>query len=61
MNKNALPRAQLGLFHDAFPETNQVVVPVESKGEVLEVLALLLTHVISEERQPIDPEASHVS
>ncbi len=60
MNKNALPQAQLGLFHDTCPETNQVVVPLESKGEMLEVLALLLTHVICEERQPIDPEANHV-
>lgn len=60
MNKNALPKAQLGLFHEAFPETNQVVVPVESKDEVLEVLALLLTHVICQERQPLDPEVKHV-
>lgn len=60
MNKNALPQGQLGLFHEASPETNWIEVPVENKPAALEVLALLLTHIIIEERAHIEPEVSHV-
>lgn len=59
MNESALPQEQLGLFREAFPEKDQIVVPVEIKPMVLEILALLFTRIISEERPHLPQEISH--
>jgi len=51
MNENALTNNQLGLFGEALPEMNPIVVPGETKAEVLEALASLFIQILDTERQ----------
>lgn len=60
MNKNAFTNNQLGLFGEALPETNPIVVLGETKAAVLEVLASLLLQILAAERQQKKSEINHV-
>ncbi|MGH7450959.1 MAG: hypothetical protein ACRENG_06425 [bacterium] len=60
MNKNAFTNHQLGLFGEALPETNPIVVLGETTAAVLEVLASLFLQILEAERQPKKSELNHV-
>lgn len=59
MNENALTNNQLGLFGDALPEMNPIVVLGETKTAVLEVLASLFIQILDTERQQKKSEVNH--
>ena len=51
MNENRCTINQLGLFGEALPEMNPIVVLGETKAEVLEALASLFIQILDTERQ----------
>ena len=60
MNENALTDSQLGLFGEALPEMNPIVVLGETKTAVLEALASLFIQILDAERQQKNSEVNHV-
>jgi len=60
MNENAFTNKQLGLFGEALPEMNPIVVLGETKTAVLEALASLLIQILNAERQQKNSEVNHV-
>jgi len=59
MNENALINNQLGLFGEALPETNPIVVLGKTKPEVLAALASLFMQILGTERQQKNSEVNH--
>ena len=59
MNENALINNQLGLFGEALPEMNPIVVIGETKPEVLAALASLFIQILDTERQQKKSEVNH--
>lgn len=59
MNENALTNKQLGLFGEALPEMNPIVVLGETKAAVLEALASLFIQILDAERQQKNSEVNH--
>jgi len=60
MHENVLTNNQLGLFGEALPEMNPIVVLGETKTAVLEALASLLIQILNAERQQKNSEVNHV-
>ena len=60
MNENIFTHNQLGLFGEALPEMNPIVVLGETKTAVLEALASLLIQILNAERQQKNSEVNHV-
>lgn len=60
MNENAFTNNQLGLFGEALPEMNPIVVLGETKTAVLEALASLFIQILNAERQQKNSEVNHV-
>jgi len=60
MNENVLTNKQLGLFGEAFPEMNPIVVLGETKSEVLAALASLFMQILDAERQQKNSEVNDV-
>ena len=59
MNENAFTTKQLGLFGEALPEMNPIVVLGETKPEVLAALASLFIQILDTERQQKNSEVNH--
>ena len=59
MNENTLTNKQLGLFGEALPAMNPIVVLGETKPEVLAAVASLFIQILDTERQQKKSEINH--